>query len=133
MAGVAFDALDCKSAPSFANLRRIHVRNLRVVAKFSHNSRNHRPYLDGQEDLVSRLITPTTHIVTLIIPIINLLAKSPDPPSKPQNGKGICQVQVRRGSESQRFVLKGLSYGWDVEFNPPWTTGSATTTLGEVF
>ena len=36
-----------------------------------------RVYLEGQGDLVSRLITPVTHIVTLIIPIINLLTKSP--------------------------------------------------------
>ena len=31
------------------------------------------PYLEGQGDVVNRLITPITHIVTLIIPIINLL------------------------------------------------------------
>ena len=37
----------------------------------------HGGYLEGQGDLVSRLITPITHIVTLIIPIINLLTKSP--------------------------------------------------------
>ena len=35
------------------------------------------PYLEGQGDLVSVLITPITHIVTLIIPIINPLPKSP--------------------------------------------------------
>ena len=34
-------------------------------------------YLEGQGDLVSRLITPITHVVTLLIPIINLLTKSP--------------------------------------------------------
>ena len=34
-------------------------------------------YLEGQEDLVSRLITPITHIVTLILPIISRLTKSP--------------------------------------------------------
>ena len=31
--------------------------------------------LEGQGDLVSRLITPITHIVTPIIPIINLVTK----------------------------------------------------------
>ena len=36
-------------------------------------------YLEGQGDLVSRSITPITHIVTLPIPIINLLTKSPRP------------------------------------------------------
>ena len=34
-------------------------------------------YLEGQGDLVSRLITPITHIVTTVIPLINLLTKSP--------------------------------------------------------
>ena len=34
-------------------------------------------YLEGQEDLASRLITSITHIVTLIIPLANLLTKSP--------------------------------------------------------
>ena len=34
-------------------------------------------YLEGQGDLVSRLITPLTHIVSPIIPIINLVTKSP--------------------------------------------------------
>ena len=41
------------------------------------------PYLEGQGDLVSSLITPITHIVTLVIPLINLVTKSPDPPSTP--------------------------------------------------
>ena len=40
------------------------------------------PYLEGQGDLVSRLIIPITHIVTLIIPLIYLLSP-PDPPSRP--------------------------------------------------
>ena len=35
----------------------------------------YRAYLEGQGDLVSRLITPITHIniVTLVIPILNPL------------------------------------------------------------
>ena len=33
-------------------------------------------YLEGQGDLVSRLIDPITHIVTLVILVINLLIKS---------------------------------------------------------
>ena len=32
---------------------------------------------EGQGDLVSRLITPITHLVTLLIPILNLFTKSP--------------------------------------------------------
>ena len=36
-------------------------------------------YLEGQGDLVSRLITPISYIVALIIPIINLLTTSPRP------------------------------------------------------
>ena len=38
--------------------------------------------LEGQVDLVSRLITPIIHIVTLIIPIITYLLSPPDPPSE---------------------------------------------------
>ena len=34
-------------------------------------------YLEGQGDLVSRLITLITHIVALVIPNINLFTKSP--------------------------------------------------------
>ena len=34
-------------------------------------------YLEGHGDLVSRLITPISHIISQNIPIINLLAKSP--------------------------------------------------------
>ena len=36
-----------------------------------------RGYLEGHRDLVSRLITPITHIITLIIHLIKLLTKSP--------------------------------------------------------
>ena len=39
-------------------------------------------YLECQGDIVSRLITPMTHIVTPVIPLINLLTKSLDPPSR---------------------------------------------------
>ena len=38
------------------------------------------PYLEGQGDSVSRLIAPISHIVTRVIPLMNLLTKSPDPP-----------------------------------------------------
>ena len=34
-------------------------------------------YLEGHGDLVSRLITPISKMITPIIPIINLLSKSP--------------------------------------------------------
>ena len=40
-----------------------------------------RAYLEGQGDLVSRLITLTNRKVILVIPIISPLTKSPDPPS----------------------------------------------------
>ena len=36
-----------------------------------------REHLEGQGDLVSRLITPIIHIVNPFIPIINLVTKSP--------------------------------------------------------
>ena len=34
-------------------------------------------YLEGHGDLVFRLITPISHIITPMIPIINPLTKSP--------------------------------------------------------
>ena len=37
-------------------------------------------YAEGQGDLLSRLITPITHTVTLVILITNPLTKSPPPP-----------------------------------------------------
>ena len=37
--------------------------------------------MEGQGDLVSRLTTLITHVVTLLIPLINPLTKFPDPPS----------------------------------------------------
>ena len=42
-------------------------------------------HLGGQEDLASLLIPPIIHTVAPVIPMMNLLAKSRDPPSK-------CQV-----------------------------------------
>ena len=36
-----------------------------------------RLYLEGHGDLVSKLIIPITHIKTPVIPLINLLTKSP--------------------------------------------------------
>ena len=36
-----------------------------------------RVYLEGRGYLVSRLIAPISHIVTLLVPNINLLTKSP--------------------------------------------------------
>ena len=58
--------------------RRYHMLRLvetgKVDVKASHE---HAHYLEGQGDLLSRLITPITHIVTPIIPIINLIIKSP--------------------------------------------------------
>ena len=42
---------------------------------FGHGSAD-RLHLGGQGDLVSRFITPITRIVTLLIPVINLLTTS---------------------------------------------------------
>ena len=39
-------------------------------------------YLEGHGDLVSRLITLITHRITSSIPIVTLLTRSPDPPSR---------------------------------------------------
>ena len=41
------------------------------------NTVHYIEYLERRGDSVSRLITPITHIVTLVIPLINLLTKSP--------------------------------------------------------
>ena len=49
-----------------------------------HGGRGGEPlglYVEGQGDLVSGLVTPITHIVTLVIPISNLLTKPPCSPS----------------------------------------------------
>ena len=63
-------------------------------------------YLEGQGDLVSRLITPITHIVTTILPIINLLTKSPDPPSK-------LEPEKPEGDFPQTIVpLNQIDYGF---------------------
>ena len=43
-------------------------------------TQSHFRYLEGQGDLVSRLITPKTHVVTLNISTINLLPTE-SPPS----------------------------------------------------
>ena len=64
--------------PIIAGVRqlwKLSVVNLRVCG-LTRNP-NPKPYLEDQGDLVSRLITPITHIITLLIPIINLLTKSP--------------------------------------------------------
>ena len=50
-------------------------------------------YLEGQEDFVSRLISPIASPPTLVIPIIYALTKSPGPPQ--------VEIQVRNlNSES---------------------------------
>ena len=41
-----------------------------------------RVYLAGQEDLVCRIIILISHIITPVIPTINLLTKSPGLPSR---------------------------------------------------
>ena len=44
-------------------------------------------YLEGQGDLVRKLITPVIRIVTPVISLISLLARSPDSASNNQKGK----------------------------------------------
>ena len=48
--------------------------SLKVCPKAKKGS---RVYFEGQGDLGSRLITPIAPVVTLLIPITNLLTKSP--------------------------------------------------------
>ena len=68
-------------------------------------------YLEGQGDLVSRLISPITHIVTLIIPIINLLTKSPRP-SKYLPGEASARGQIT--PESKSFTSGAFAHGGGV-------------------
>ena len=49
----------------------LHTRGTRALSN---------DYLEGQGDLVSRLITHITQVISPFIPIINLLTKSPRPP-----------------------------------------------------
>ena len=67
------------------------------------------PYLEGQGDLISRLITPTTHIVTLIIPVINLLTKSPSTVWPPESG-GLHlppQIGLSKGTPGESSSRRG--------------------------
>ena len=48
-----------------------------VVTSTHHEPAARPSHLEGQGDLVSRLITPITHIVTLVIVILDLFIKSP--------------------------------------------------------
>ena len=41
-------------------------------------------YLEGQGDLVSRLIMGIMRVTIWVTGVINILTKSPDPPSRPQ-------------------------------------------------
>ena len=50
-------------------------------------------YLEGHGDVVSRLITPITHIITQIIPaspLLTFLLSPHDPPSRAYVGEGIA-------------------------------------------
>ena len=73
-----FGSFQLSRAPLFLHLLRFLNRNLQTT-RCSENF-----HLEGQGDLVSWLIiTPITHIVTLVIPIINRLLSPADPPSNP--------------------------------------------------
>ena len=58
-------------------LRSIKGLGFRVSGLSSAPALSAKPYFEGQGDLVSSLISLISHIVTLNIPIINLLTKSP--------------------------------------------------------
>ena len=60
-------------------------------------------------DIASRVITPITHIVTLVIPNLHLVTKSPDPPSSLW---WIWDFQVKGSvlsSEPVKFQGRGLN------------------------
>ena len=44
------------------------------ISPLDHHDHDYLHYLEGNGDLVSRLITPISHMITPMIPIINLLA-----------------------------------------------------------
>ena len=68
-------------------------------------------YLEGQGHLASRLITPMTHRITPIIPIINLLLSPPDPPSRVTHRRG---ADVNKTPEPYLFP----SHAWRGAFFP---------------
>ena len=56
-----------------------NIENLDPISPVEHLKGIHdmKGYLKGQGDLVSSLINPITHIVTLVIPLNHLLSKFP--------------------------------------------------------
>ena len=74
-------------------------------------------YLQGQGDLVSRSTTQKIHIVTLTIPIINLLTKSvspPDPPSKASrdaSARGPQPGNWAQGAGFEGLGFRGRAFG----------------------
>ena len=45
--------------------------------KFNRKTRNPKPYLEGQGDLVSRLLMGITGVTIWVMGVLNLLTKSP--------------------------------------------------------
>ena len=76
--------------------------------------------MEGQGDLVSRVLTPITHIVTLVIPLIDLLTKSPDPPSSVagvhDGFQGLECTWFQAGFGSQGLGLKICGLVWSLGF-----------------
>ena len=58
-------------------------------------------HLEDQGDLVSRFMTPTVHIVTLVIPVLAHLLSPPDPPSRVWG----LELGVQNGL---KFEIQGL-------------------------
>ena len=75
MSGQGAEALP--AATGFVSPCRPPQRETRVRVRFKPLGRGFEAYLEGQGNVVSRLKTALAHIVTLIIPIIKLLTKSP--------------------------------------------------------
>ena len=63
---------------------------LGTCVHFAFQSHQQRVYLEDQGDVVSRIITPPTHIEALIIPLTKLLSPS-DPPSIARH---MCEVKL---------------------------------------
>ena len=61
--------------------------------------------MEGQGDLVSRLITPITHIVNLITAFLIYLLSSPDPPSSVRNGNAEAGASVLEAQQVPCLTL----------------------------
>ena len=63
-------------------LRKVYPHRLSTKSAALSQEALKRIYLEGHGDLVSRLIIRITRVTTWVFGVMNLLTKSPDPPSR---------------------------------------------------